>query len=259
MGSTKTKSVRYGTVRTPKGIVGFGYLTKPDMKFGAKHRIQLFIDPTDPEVKDFAKILTEAKAKHMTLVKKTNDKAVPGLKKADEYLAGKFADRGVKVGSLYFEFDSHARLIDGTTDQYIPVDVYDSANTKREDLKVWGGDLVRCSVTISSYESGANHGVKPYLNAVQILKSNGGGNRNVFSDESSAFAGEVLTTEAIDSTPPFETQEDAGTTQPAPAKGAASTTKAGQSVTTDSLKLEDQTSVTSPSEQSGGVNLADLI
>lgn len=249
MAASKSKAEKYGTLRSPKGILGFGYLTKPDMKFGAKHRVQIFVDPADPEVKTFAAALTAAKVKHMTSIGRKADKEIPGLKKADAYLAEKFADRGVVLGSLYFEFETKSRLVEGTEDKYIPVDIYDASAKKVEDQLVWGGDLIRASVTVMSWESAGKHGVKPYLNSVQLLKSNGGGNRNVFTDETDGVGAEELAPEGGDSTAPFSIEADAAadTTPAKPAARATKTTKAGPS----------QIPTTSPSDEVG-VSLDDI-
>lgn len=245
----KTEVKKYGYLRSPKGILGFGYLTKPDMKFGAKHRVQIFVDPTDPEVKAFASKLRETKVKHLALVGKVDDKAVPGLKKADEHLAKRFADRGVKIGSPYFEFDSHARLIEGSKDDYIPVAIYDATGKEAPGLKPWGGDVIRASVSVCSYESNGKHGVKAYLNAVQLIVSNGGGRGAIFEDETNGVGLEEVT-EAID---PFSTEADevADTTATKPAASASKTTKAGPS--------QGETPMTSPSDEASSVNLEDLM
>jgi hypothetical protein len=155
----KAKMERFETLRSPKGIAGFSYLREPDESFGqSNHRIQLF--------------------------GKKDDKKVPALKKADEYMATRFGEYGVKEGDLYFEFKSKARKNDDDSIRF--VDIHDSTGAMNQELRVFGGDIIRVSVTLMGYKTGENSGVKPYLNAVQVLqkKNNGGGRVNVFEDES---------------------------------------------------------------------------
>lgn len=178
------KMERYDTLRSPKGFAGFSFLREPDEKFGAKHRIQLFIDKTDPEVKAFVKKMQERKSEYLVKIGKKDDGKIPALKKADAYLAERFAAHGVKEGSLYFEFTSNARKVDGTEEwQFVPI--FDVKNVTNPDIRVFSGDIIRVAVTLMGYNTGKESGLKPYLNAVQVLvKKNNGGRVNPFADES---------------------------------------------------------------------------
>lgn len=249
MAKSGTKMTRMEVLRSPKGVVGFNYLTNPDEKYGAKHRIQLFItDPKDPAFKAFAAKLSELQTTYFKSIKHAAaSKDVPGLKKADAYLAEKFGQHGVKEGTYYFEFTSNARK-DDETGEWRVIPVVDAKGQPTSDIRVFSGDIVKVSVTVMGYNTGKEKGIKAYLNAVQMLvkKSGGGSPTSVFEDESSEYGTEEATEEA-----PFE--DESGTTPeeetPAPkgkgAKGkAAKTTKAAPS--------------SAPAEE-GGVDLADLV
>jgi hypothetical protein len=213
----------FDTVRSPKGVAGFNYLVEPDTKYGAKHRIELFIlDAKDPEFKAFAAKLVETKKAYLTSVGAKDDGKVPGLKKADAYHAEKFGAHGVKEGTLYFEFSSLARLVEGTTDEYIPVSLYNAKGEETSDVRVFSGDIIRVSVRLGGYNTGKEKGIKPYLQAVQMIvkKNGGGGNVNVFTDES----GEEPAADAVDTAAPFDAEGDEA--QVPAEKPAAKSTKA---------------------------------
>jgi hypothetical protein len=221
--NNKAKMEKFDTLRSPKGIAGFSYLREPDEGFGqCKHRVQLFPDKNDPEFKTFATKLLELKGRYMKMIgSKKVDKLVPAMKKADAYLAERFKDYGVKEGDVYFEFSSKARQDDGGDWKF--VDIFDSKGVAAPELRVFGGDIIRCSVTVMGYKTGENQGVKPYLNAVQVLvKKNGGGGRvNVFTDESAEYpAAEGTATAGEDA--PFEAEEAA----PKTTKGGKGKTEA---------------------------------
>lgn len=207
--NTKAKMDRFDTLRTPKGTAGFSYLREPDESFGgANHRIQLFVDKNDPEVKAFVQKLNETKAKFLKLKGKKDDKKIPAMKKADAYLAEKFGDYGVKEGDLYFEFRSKARQDDGGDWKFI--DIFDVKGQPAPDLRVFGGDVIRVSVTLMGYVTGQGSGIKPYLNSVQVLqkKNNGyGASKNVFEDESAEFGEPEATDSSNESTFKDESSE----------------------------------------------------
>lgn len=182
-GGKGIKMEKYQTLRSPKGIAGFSYLTEPDTKYGAKHRIQIFVDSKDPEVKAFAATLRATEAKYLKTINKAAKDGIPGLKKADAYLAEKFGKFGVKEGSLYFEFSTNAReMEDG--EGWLPVQHFDSKGVPTTKLQVWGGDIVRAQVTLMGYNTGTQFGIKAYLDAVQVIEKRSGGRINTFVDES---------------------------------------------------------------------------
>lgn len=214
----KVKMERYDTLRTPKGIAGFSYLRDPDESFGAaNHRIQLFINKDDPEVKTFVAALLAMKEKYLKLIGKKNDKKCPSLKQADDYMADRFKEYGVKKGDLYFEFRSKARRDEGG--DWIRIETI-GPDAKPADIRVFGGDTIRVSVSCMGYNTGKEFGIKPYLNAVQVLakKANAGGGDKiaVFTDESAEF-GAVTPAEGTSEgeASPFEAE---GTPEAAPSK-----------------------------------------
>lgn len=245
------KMERYETLKSPKGIAGFSFLREPDEKFGAKHRVQVFIDPNDPEAKAFVKTLMATKTKYLLSIGKKDDGKVPALKKADAYLAERFGSHGVKEGSLYFEFTSNARKV-GDTEEWEFVKIYDVKNAETPDIRVFSGDVIRVAVTLMGYNTGKEAGVKPYLNAVQVLvKKNNGGRSNPFTDESAAFATEE--TPAEEPATDAALFADESPTVEAPAEPAVPAPKA------ETKKPAKVAAAAAPVADEGGVSLADLV
>lgn len=217
------KTTKFETTKSPKGVAGFSYLREPDTKYGAKHRVQIFVDKADAEAKAFVKMLMDTKVKYLKSINKTDPdpKKIPGLKKADAYLAEKFGKHGVKEGDPYFEFTSKARETeDGEGFRF--VDIFDVKGQPADDVQVWSGDLIRASVTVAGYDTGKERGIKCYLNAVQMLeKRSSSGRTNVFGDESAEHASAETPAEgSAEGDAPFgdETSEPAAEEKPA-AKG----------------------------------------
>ncbi|MCK5643596.1 MAG: hypothetical protein KAJ19_22545, partial [Gammaproteobacteria bacterium] len=81
------------------------------------------------------------------------------------------------------------------------------------DVFVYGGDIVRVEANVSGWELPSGVGVKMYLNAVQLLKSNWkGGAGNAFAQEDE-FLGEDADPEADEdlddeTEEPFEADEE---------------------------------------------------
>jgi len=156
---------RLGRLRTPKGTAAFAYLKKPDTSFNKRrHRITVVFDKTDPEYIAFANQLVEL-ATDAGLPKK----AVP-IKAANERLAETL---DIEVGTPYIEAES--KIKDGQPDGEVPV--FNARGQLDSSLDVWGGDLVRLEVSAAKWEMSTGKGLKLYLNAAQLLKSSGGGQK----------------------------------------------------------------------------------
>ncbi len=161
MANAKTASIKDGRVRTPRGIAAFAYLTKPDTSYDkCRHRITLFFEKKDPEFKAFVKTLKAlAKSVGMPASK------LP-LKLANEKLS---ETCNVPVGTPHIEFASN------TQEGGDPLPIFNARGQVDGTLDVWGGDLVRVETSFSTWELSGKTGIKGYLNAVQLLQSNGGG------------------------------------------------------------------------------------
>ena len=155
---------RLKTVRTPKGIAAFAYLTKPDTSFNkTRYRISVFFDKEDPEFVAFVKLLRE-EAKKAGLNPK---KALP-FKLANQKVAEAVKDEAVVVGTPYLELASNG-------EDKPPIPVYNAAAQQEDGIFVYGGDIVRAEGTLCKWSMTAGEGLKVYLRAVQLLKSNWNG------------------------------------------------------------------------------------
>jgi hypothetical protein len=190
---------KIGKIRTPKGIAAFAYLKKPDVSFGkCRYRINVFFDPDDPEYVEFTKKLKKV---NTAFGKKVNRKPNPiPVKLTNEKLS---KATGQPVGTPYCEFETKC-----DPDQPRPVPVFDASAVARDDLFVYGGDIVRVEANVSGWELPSGVGTKMYLNAVQLLKSNWkGGAGNAFEQEDE-FLGEDADPEADGEELEEETFED---------------------------------------------------
>jgi hypothetical protein len=190
---------KIGKIRTPKGIAAFAYLNKPDTSFGkVRFRINVFFDPDDPEYGEFTGKLKKAnKAFGKKIGRKVNP--IP-VKLTNEKLS---AATGQPVGTPYMEFETKA-----DPDNLRPVPVFDASAVQRTDLYVYGGDIVKVEANVSGWELPNGAGIKLYLGAVQLLKSNWkGGAGNAFAQEDE-FLGEDVDPEADDVDLEEETFED---------------------------------------------------
>lgn len=195
---------KIGKIRSPKGIAAFAYLKKPDTSFGkVRYRINVFFDAADPEFVEFVKKLKKV---NTAFGKKIGRKPNPiPVKLTNEKLA-KATDQ--PVGTPYCEFETKC-----DPDQPRPVPIFDASAVKRDDLFVYGGDIVRIEANVNGWELPSGVGVKMYLNAAQLLKSNWkGGAGNAFEQEDEFLGDDTADPESDDledeEEEPFESDDD---------------------------------------------------
>lgn len=177
--NTKAEITKIKKVRTPRCVAAFAYLTKPDDSFGKeRHRITcVFQDAkNDPEAKKFIADLVEMNNTFRKEHGKKPEKCPSCLKKADEKQAKLF---GCDVGTLYMEFESNV-----TAEHDGPIPRFNAAGEEDTGLTVYGGDIVRVEAQMCGWELPSGLGIKGYLRAVQLLKSNfSGGSGSTFEVE----------------------------------------------------------------------------
>lgn len=167
--AVKADIERIGKIRTPKGVAAFAYLHKPDDSFGKeRYRINVFFpDKNDPEFKTFVKKLKDAKAEHGV-------KNIP-IKLCNEKLSETI---DLPVGTPFIECETQYR-----EDKEAPA-IFNARGQRDDSLNVFGGDIVRVEATLCTWELPSGSGLKLYLNAVQLLKSNyTGGAGSTFEEE----------------------------------------------------------------------------
>lgn len=241
---TKTGIVWFDTLRSPKGRVGFNYLTDPDTRFDkdGKQRIQIFVDNKDPEVKAMVTKVMEVTNTFLKSIGKAATKEMPSfIKKAGEYEVQRFGEKlGVKEGDFFMEFNTKARYDDDGN--AIPVELYDQQANKIDPtskVRVFSGDTVRVSVRLGGYNAGGKVGLKVYLQGVQIVKKLPfeGGRKNPFEVEGEVDLGAAP---APTSKAPFEAEEDEPDTTnpnntPAATEPTESPEESGSNVDLDEL------------------------
>jgi hypothetical protein len=187
MAEAKAKSTKIGKIRTPQGIAAFAYLKKPDSSFGKmRYRINVFFDADAPEFDEFTGKLKKAAA---AFSKKIGRKLNPlPIKLTNEKLS---KSTGQPVGTPFMEFETKF-----DENQPRPVPVFDASNTLREDVFVYGGDIVKVEGNVTGWELPTGAGLKIYLNAVQLLKSNWKGGAGASFEKEEEFLGEDIDPEA---------------------------------------------------------------
>lgn len=166
-------------LRTPKGIAAFAWLSEPDVSFNKERfRISVFFPEfkTDPEFVKFLADLRKLNAEFVTSTGRKPDKTPSCMKVTSERLS---EVTGQPVGTPYMEFESKAK----EDSEGIPV--YNAGGQKDPGLKVFGGDIIRVETQIAGWNlSATGAGIKGYLRAVQLLKSNwSGGAGSTFEEE----------------------------------------------------------------------------
>lgn len=159
-------------MRTPKGTFAWVYLNKPDTKFEEVYRATIyFLDKEDAEFKTFVKTLGTLRKQWAKEIGKTIKSINVPLKVATEKQA-KLAE--VPVGTPFIE--AKTKGVDANGNVKDPVPVFDAKGQKDMSLQVFFGDEGRLELSVAGYDgSGIGTGLKLYLNAAQLLKSNGKG------------------------------------------------------------------------------------
>jgi hypothetical protein len=186
---SKKQSVlkKLGKVRTPKGTAAFAFLNKPDESFGkSRYRINVFFDKADPEYKEFVLKLKKLNAEFGEAVgRKPNP--LP-IKLCNEKLAGTV---NLPVGTPFIEMESKA------DEKSKPIPVF-GPDAKEYDGYVYGGDIVRAEGNVSGWELPAGVGIKVYLSAVQLLKSNWSGGKGASFEAEEEFLGDEVEDPQVD-------------------------------------------------------------
>lgn len=170
---------RLGKIRTPKGVAAFAFLNKPDNSFGKpRYRINIFFDKKDPEYVEFVGKLKKLNEEYG---EQTGRKPNPvPIKLTNEKLS---ATVNQPVGTPFIEmqskYDSNSK----------PIPVFNAA-AEKIDSYVYGGDIVRAEGNVSGWELPAGVGIKVYLGAVQLLKSNWQGGKGASFEAEEEFLGE---------------------------------------------------------------------
>lgn len=171
------KKLKSARLRTPPGIARFAYISKPDDSTYGKGQFRLTVvfDKADPEFKTFYKKLKELRDQHNVEIGKPKGKGSLPIKLVDEKMSkGKDGTGGTgdEVGQPYMQLSangSYQNRAGETVDITIPVF---NAAAQEEQLLIYGGDIVRAQANIAGWKLGAEFGIKAYLDAVQLLKSN---------------------------------------------------------------------------------------
>lgn len=176
--SQKAEITKIGKMTSPKGTAAYAYLNEPDDAFGKeKYRITVFfLDKKDPA---FVKFVKDIKAK----AKEFGGKNLP-FKMVDQAMIDKAEEKGYEshpLGTPYIQYESYYNADDPK-----PIPVFNAMGKKDEEIRVFGGDIVKVEGTLVLWELNGDTGVKLYLNAVQQLKSNykgGAGSSFTVEDE----------------------------------------------------------------------------
>jgi len=154
------------------GTFAWAYLNKPDTKFEEVYRCTIyFMDKEDAEFKAFIKTLGTLRKAWATEIGKGIKSVNVPLKVANEKQA---KAAGVPVGTPFIE--AKTKGVDGDGNIKDPVPVFNASGVKDMSLQIYGGDEGRLEISVAGYDgAGIGTGLKLYLNAAQLLKSNGKG------------------------------------------------------------------------------------
>lgn len=155
---------KIGYLASPKGVAAYAYLDEPDEAFGkVQYRITVFF--TDKSAPDYVAFVKNLKA----TAKEHGADKLP-IKMVDQKMVDKATEKGYEshpVGTPYMEFATNYNPNDPR-----PVPVFNAKAQREDNLIVFSGDIVRVEGSLVRWEVNGDTGLKIYLNAVQLLKSN---------------------------------------------------------------------------------------
>lgn len=207
-----------GVVRSPKGIARYAYVSRPDDSAYGKdrYRITLVMDKEDPEFVPFAKKIIALAKLHAAEIGKSTKPAIP-IKLVDEKMSkGKDGKGGTgdPIGAPYIQFEANSKFERGGVEQEVIIPTFNAAGVE-ESVLIYGGDICKVQARVAGWLLNGDHGVKCYLNAVQLLQSNwSGGAGSLFEAEdeylkdSDEDETDELADELEDDDDSFENEED---------------------------------------------------
>lgn len=145
-------------VRSCRGSASYAYLSRADVfrNGDPTHKITVTFDPTDPE---YTAMVDRILAFENSFRRDNNSAAVniPSCIKADK-----------ENGRPCITFRTKAKEDASQKEGFVPVMTV-GPDAKPIDPQIWSGDTVRVVFTLAGWTSAIGCGVKPYLNAVQLL------------------------------------------------------------------------------------------
>ncbi len=142
-------------MKTPKGIVKFPNITRPDAK--EKYRLALSFDPNDEEFKKFEE---EYKKEEQNFGKAFRGKplAKPDKDKNDD---GEYIENGRVI-------------VNFTGSQYKPA-IFDAKGNKADDIDIGWGTIAKVSFKCKEFDTDGNKGICKYISGIQVLELNSSG------------------------------------------------------------------------------------
>ena len=222
MSEPRTKKIK--AQLTPKGILKFPALNKPDTYKGAtKYKTGLVLDPNEPDVQAFITKLEGIRDAHIEAVKKwLTDEGKPGLAKkvlAREVVREELDKEGNETGMVVINAAIKAEFKDRQTGEMkqLRPKFFDARGQKiNKAPEIWGGTVARLGVDLmpTCREADKAWGVGFFLDAVFILDLKGPGGRDASAygfqaEDGYAYAG-ADDDDVEDDAPQYGSGDDSG-------------------------------------------------
>lgn len=182
----------YEKKTTPKGTLAWAFLTKPAKKYKSEdkeYKTDLILDPSEDDVIEFIRYITEK-------VNESVIKAQEELKEKKKFADAKqvkpklpykaqYDEEGNETGLITMTFKTNELTKDGKKKS---IGLFDSKAKpiNPNDISIGAGTVAKVNFSLDTYYNPVTKeaGIKPYLNAVQIIElvsfGGGGGDASLF-------------------------------------------------------------------------------
>lgn len=176
---TDTKKPKRIRITTPRGVLVFPHLNKPDTKFKPEgdYRTKLRMPEEDakPLIDKLQPMLDAVVAKAQKDSKRKGKKL-----KVNDFYTPCFDDNGDATGDVEFNFKMQASGVraDGTKWTAKP-DLFDAhGQPMPADVAIWSGTVARVAFEVGEYDKPIGIGLSLRLSAVQVIRLVSSGQRD---------------------------------------------------------------------------------
>lgn len=179
---TDTKKPKRTRLITPRGVLVFPHLNKPDTKFKPegdyRTKLRMYEEDAKPLIDKLQPLLDAAVKKAQSDPKRKGKKL-----KINDFYSQRLDDNGDATGEVEFNFKMQASgaRADGTKWVAKP-DLFDAhGQPMPADVAIWSGTIARVAFEVGEYDKPIGIGLSLRLSAVQVIELVSSGQRDAAS------------------------------------------------------------------------------